>query len=94
MAASTSRERGSPPGYSQSLERGLAILAAFRPTRPLLAVSELARQLELNRSTAHRYVSTLATLGYLRQDGATRKYRLGPARARPRLLRALLDGGA
>jgi len=65
-------------GHSQSLERGLAILSAFKPSRPLLGVSELARVVALSRSTTHRYVATLTTLGYLQQDAATRKYRLGP----------------
>lgn len=65
-------------GYSQSLKRGLAILSAFTSGRPLLGISELAREVELSRSTAHRYVATLAALGYLEQDAATRKYRLGP----------------
>jgi IclR family transcriptional regulator, pca regulon regulatory protein len=64
--------------YSQSLERGLAILSAFRSGRPLLGVSELGREIGLGRSTTHRYVSTLAALGYLQQDSPTRKYRLGP----------------
>jgi IclR family transcriptional regulator, pca regulon regulatory protein len=66
------------PGFSQSLERGLAILSAFTPDRPDLGISELARKLALTRSTTHRYVATLATLGYLQQDDSTRKYRLGP----------------
>lgn len=65
-------------GYSQSLERGLAILSSFTPARPLLGISELARVVELSRSTAHRYVSTLAELGYLEQDAESRRYRLGP----------------
>jgi IclR family transcriptional regulator, pca regulon regulatory protein len=65
-------------GFSQSLERGLAVLAAFRPDRPALGISELARDLGLTRSTTHRYVATLASLRYLEQDGSTRKYRLGP----------------
>src|SRR6478609_9497098 len=65
-------------GLSQSLERGLAILSAFTSTRPLIGVSELARDLGLSRSSAHRYIATLATLGYLEQDRATRRYRLGP----------------
>jgi IclR family pca regulon transcriptional regulator len=64
--------------YSQSLERGLAILSAFRSGRPLLGVSELGREIGLSRSTTHRYVSTLAALGYLQQDATTKKYRLGP----------------
>ena len=67
-----------PTSYSQSLERGLAILATFKPARPQLGISELARTLGLNRATTHRYVATLAALGYLDQDAATRKYRLGP----------------
>ena len=66
------------PSSSQSLERGLAVLSAFRSGRPLLGVSELGREVGLSRSTTHRYVATLATLGYLQQDVATRKYRLGP----------------
>jgi len=65
-------------GFSQSLERGLAVLAAFRPDRPALGISELARELGLTRSTTHRYVATLTSLRYLEQDGSTRKYRLGP----------------
>lgn len=68
----------SGPAHSQSLERGLAILSAFRSGRPLLGVSEIGREIGLGRSTTHRYVATLATLGYLQQDVATKKYRLGP----------------
>jgi IclR family pca regulon transcriptional regulator len=64
--------------HSQSLERGLAILSSFTSVRPLLGVSELAREVGLNRSTTHRYISTLAALGYLQQDTLTKKYRLGP----------------
>jgi IclR family transcriptional regulator, pca regulon regulatory protein len=63
--------------HSQSLERGLAILSSFS-ARPLLGVSELAREVGFTRSTTHRYVATLATLGYLEQDADSRKYRLGP----------------
>src|SRR5207248_5661415 len=72
------RQRDDGAGLSQSLERGLAVLCAFTPDRPALGISELARQLGLTRSTTHRYVATLANLGYLEQDDSTRKYRLGP----------------
>src|SRR5712691_10227290 len=64
--------------YSKSLERGLAILSSFASARPLLGVSDLSREVGLSRSTTHRYVATLAALGYLQQDSATKKYRLGP----------------
>jgi IclR family pca regulon transcriptional regulator len=60
------------------LERGLAILSSFHSDRPLIGVSELSRDLELSRSTAHRYVATLAKLGYLQQDAESKRYRLGP----------------
>ena len=66
------------PGFSQSIERGLAILSSFKPNRPLIGVSELAREVGLGRSTTHRYVATLCALGYLEQDPPSRKYRLGP----------------
>jgi IclR family transcriptional regulator, pca regulon regulatory protein len=68
---------GREPGFSQSLERGLAILASFSSERPLLGVSELGRAVGLSRSTTHRYVATLVALGYLQQDSVSRKYRLG-----------------
>jgi IclR family pca regulon transcriptional regulator len=64
------------PRYSQSLERGLAILGCFTPSRPVLGVSDIADDLGMSRSTTHRYVITLVALGYLEQ-GASRKYRLG-----------------
>src|SRR5271166_653442 len=64
------------PRYSQSLERGLAILACFTPQRPVLGIADIADELDMSRSTTHRYVITLTALGYLEQ-GAQRKYRLG-----------------
>jgi IclR family pca regulon transcriptional regulator len=64
------------PRYSQSLERGLAILSAFTAQRPVLGIADIADELGMSRSTTHRYVITLVALGYLEQ-GASRKYRLG-----------------
>lgn len=66
------------PRYSQSLERGLAILSCFTPKRPVLGIADIADELGMSRSTTHRYVITLLALGYLEQ-GASRKYRLGLA---------------
>ncbi|HEY5044342.1 MAG TPA: IclR family transcriptional regulator [Solirubrobacteraceae bacterium] len=64
------------PRYSQSLERGLAILAFFTPEQPTLRLADIADGLGLSRSTTHRYASTLVALGYLEQ-GDSRRYRLG-----------------
>jgi IclR family pca regulon transcriptional regulator len=72
LSTSTLKE----PRFSQSLERGLAILCCFDPERPVLGIVDLAQELGMSRSTTHRYVITLAALGYLRQ-GPGRKYRLG-----------------
>lgn len=65
------------PRYSISLSRGLAILRCFSSELPVRGVAEIADELDLSRSTTHRYMSTLAALGYLDQDpGSGRKYRL------------------
>jgi len=64
------------PRYSQSLERGLAILSCFTAERPTMGIADIADELGMSRSTTHRYTITLVALGYLEQ-GPSRKYRLG-----------------
>jgi IclR family transcriptional regulator, pca regulon regulatory protein len=78
MAGQADRDNGERAAFSQSLERGLAILSAFGRGGSSLGIAQLGRELDLSRSTTHRYVATLAMLGYLEQDAATKKYRLGP----------------
>lgn len=63
--------------FSQSLERGLAVLGCFTPERPVLGITDIADELGLNKSTTHRYASTLVELGYLEQGPFSPKYRLG-----------------
>lgn len=67
----------SNPYYSQSLDRGLAILACFTAVRPVLGIADIADALGMSHSTTHRYASTLVELGYLEKTRA-RKYTLGP----------------
>ena len=72
LSTSTLKE----PRFSQSLERGLAILCCFDAEHQVLGIVDIAQELGMSRSTTHRYVITLAALGYLEQ-GPGRKYRLG-----------------
>jgi hypothetical protein len=63
------------PQLSQSLLRGLAILASYGPDRPWRAIIDLAQQLDMSPSTTHRYVKTLRAVGLLEQNPSTREYR-------------------
>jgi hypothetical protein len=63
------------PQLSQSLLRGLAILASYGPDRPWRAIIDLAGQLGMSPSTTHRYVKTLRAVGLLEQNPSTREYR-------------------
>jgi hypothetical protein len=61
---------------SRSLLAGLLMLACFPSDGSYLANAEIARMLEMNASTTHRYVATLVAIGLLERDPATRRYRL------------------
>lgn len=63
------------PQLSQSLLRGLAILASYGPERPWRAIIDLSGQLGMSPSTTHRYVKTLRAVGLLEQNPSTREYR-------------------
>jgi DNA-binding IclR family transcriptional regulator len=64
-----------PGRYSSSLVAGLQMLRCFTPEHPIRGIADMAEELDLGRSTTHRYASTLVILGYLEQ-GPSRKYRL------------------
>jgi len=53
------------------------LLKAFRTSGPTLGVSELARMLDLGKSTVHRLLTTLAGEGLIEQDPRSGGYRLG-----------------
>lgn len=61
---------------SRSLLAGLLMLASFPTDGSHLGNAEIARMLNMNPSTTHRYVSTLVAVGLLERDPATRRYRL------------------
>ena len=68
----------SPPGAPSRSSAAWRSCPRSLSRGPLLGIADLAREVDLNKSTVHRYVATLAALGFLQQDVETRKYRLGP----------------
>jgi hypothetical protein len=64
------------PRLSRSLLRGLSMLTCFGPDGRERGIVELARDLGMSPSTAHRYALTLVELGLLERCPKTRKYRL------------------
>jgi hypothetical protein len=64
------------PRLSRSLLRGLSILTRFGPDGAPRGIVELAHDLGMSPSTAHRYAATLVELGLLERCPKTRKYRL------------------
>ena len=66
----------SDPRLSRSLLRGLSILTCFGPDGEARGIVELAGDLGMSPSTAHRYAYTLVELGLLERCPKTRKYRL------------------
>ncbi|HEY4452225.1 MAG TPA: helix-turn-helix domain-containing protein [Solirubrobacteraceae bacterium] len=71
MPGDTSDQR-----LSRSLLRGLSILTGFAPDGAPRGIVELAGELGMSPSTAHRYALTLVELGLLERCPQTRKYRL------------------
>jgi hypothetical protein len=64
------------PRLSRSLLRGLSLLTGFGPDGGERGIVELAEDLGMSPSTAHRYALTLVELGLLERCPRTRKYRL------------------
>jgi hypothetical protein len=64
------------PRLSRSLLRGLSMLTCFGPDGRERGIVELARDLGMSPSTAHRYALTLVELGLLERCPKTRRYRL------------------
>lgn len=64
------------PRMSRALLRGLSLLSGFGPDGGPRGIVELAEELDMSPSTAHRYAFTLVELGLLERCPKTRKYRL------------------
>jgi IclR family transcriptional regulator, pca regulon regulatory protein len=60
---------GTGPDFIEALARGLDVVAAFHPGRPVMSLTDVATATGLARPTARRILLTLAELGYVRADG-------------------------
>src|ERR1700704_4430136 len=60
-----------------TLQRGLTILDAFGGSTEELGVNEIARLVQVHKSTVSRLCATLEQAGYLDRVPASGKYRLG-----------------
>lgn len=66
-----------PTAKSQTVERAGLILACFSEAEPHLTLTDLAAKLQLNPSTAYRYIASLQQAGLLERDTRQGGYRLG-----------------
>lgn len=55
--------------YVQSLDRGLAVIRSFSRDKPTMTLSDVAREADLTRAAARRFLLTLQTLGYVGSNG-------------------------
>jgi IclR family acetate operon transcriptional repressor len=61
----------------RAVERALNILLCFSRQTPQLTMTQIAEQLEMNKSTVHRYLATLERIRFVQRDPATGVYQLG-----------------
>jgi DNA-binding IclR family transcriptional regulator len=62
-----------------ALERGLRLLGEFSRDNRTLSAPELARRLDLPRSTIFRLLNTLEVMGFIERTASSSEYRLGMA---------------
>jgi IclR family transcriptional regulator, KDG regulon repressor len=64
-------------GGIQSLGRAFAILEEVARHREGIGLADLSKRVGLHNSTAFHLVKTMVSLGYIRQEKATKRYRVG-----------------
>ncbi len=70
-------EREKDPRIIASLQRALDILSLFGSQNPELGITDIAKALNLHKSTAAGLVYTLQRNGYIAQNPENRRYHLG-----------------
>jgi IclR family transcriptional regulator, acetate operon repressor len=62
---------------SSVLLNGLRVLESFSIAEPVLGVTEIARKVDLHKSSVSRILATLEKAGYVERDDDTGRFRLG-----------------
>ena len=78
-ATETQRERSAPPSGTTSATRVADILLLFLHQPGGIGITEAARRLGLSKAVVHRILRSLEDRAFVRFDGRTRQYVLGPA---------------
>jgi IclR family acetate operon transcriptional repressor len=76
-ALSVGEATGGRVAGTQAIGRAFAVLELFRGGEANLGVVQIAEELDLTLSTAHRIARALVAEGYLAQSGGRERYRLG-----------------
>lgn len=61
----------------KSVSRSLDIITLVSMKKGGMGVTEIAKQIDINKSSVYRILSTLVQYGYIEQDSETGKYKLG-----------------
>ena len=61
----------------KSVSRALDIITILSLKKGGLGVTEIANQIDINKSSVYRILSTLVQYGYVEQDGESGRYKLG-----------------
>ena len=70
-------DKAKDPRIITSLQRALDVLSLFGPQTPELGITDIAKALDLHKSTAFGLVYTLQRNGYIAQNPENRRYHLG-----------------
>src|SRR5690625_3601096 len=76
MTARAKKQGNTIPGI-QSVAIAFEILEELSKETSAVGVSELARRLDQTKARVHRHLTTLRGLGYVSQDEASERYKLG-----------------
>ena len=71
-------KQSKPYSGTQSILRAVSILKVFRDTRPEWTLTDLTRELGLNKTTTFRLLTALESEGVIARNPDTGAYRLGP----------------